>query len=103
MIYALADIGKPFIPGWNDAGAALRPFIGELLLIVAIVAVLLTPFFIKRSNVASGLVALAGVVLALLVMLMVHPSRIMGPEFRGLLVSDPVAVLWKGLLLVFTA
>jgi len=101
----LAEIGKPFIPGWNTAGAALHPFIGEIVLIVTIVAVLIVPFFIKRSNAASGMVALLGVVAALVIMLCVHPARAssMGEQFRGLLVSDPVAVLWKGLLLVFTA
>src|SRR5438874_11050048 len=99
----LAMLGRPFIPGWNDPGAALHPFIGELILIGAIVAVLLVPFFVKRSNAASGLVALAGVALALLIMLAVHPTQIQSSQFRGLLLNDPLAVMWKGLLLVFTA
>jgi len=103
MITLLAEIGKPFIPGWNTAGASLHPFVAELTLIVTIVAVLLTPFFAKRSNAASGMVALLGVIAALAIMLWVHPARIVGSEFRGLLLNDSVAVLWKGLLLLFTA
>src|SRR5438045_6749503 len=92
MINSLAIIGKPFIPGWNDPGAALRPFISDLILIVAIVAVLLTPFFTKRSNAASALVALAGVIVAMIALFFSDASAIVGLQFRGLLVSDHTAV-----------
>src|SRR3954465_12039069 len=63
----LAAIEKPFIPGWSGAGGAgLRPFTAELWLIATIVAVLLTPFFTRRSNIACALVSLAGLVAAFL-------------------------------------
>ena len=42
---AASAIEKPFVPGWSGGGMGLKPFIGELWLIGAIVAVLLTPFF----------------------------------------------------------
>ena len=51
----VAAIGLPFIPGWGE----LRPFVADLWLIVTIVGVLLTPFFItSRPNAACGVVAL---------------------------------------------
>src|SRR2546423_7175976 len=96
----LAIIGKPFIPGWNDPGASLRPFIAELILIVTIVAVLLTPFFTRKSNIATALVALAGIIIAMISLFFADASAVIGPQFRGLLVSDPTAVFWKGLLLL---
>ena len=66
MTYLLGEIGKPFIPGWDTAGEMLRPFVAELVLIATIVAVLLAPFFTRRANWVSGLVAVGGLVLALL-------------------------------------
>jgi len=92
----LAAIGTPLIPDWTQ----LRPFVAELWLIATIVAVLLTPFFVKRSNSACGLVALLGLLLAFVGVLTVGTGGA-GEHFRGLLVSDPVAVFWKGLLLLF--
>ena len=100
----LAAIGLPFIPGWTE----LRPFVADLWLILTIVAVLITPFFTQRSNIACALVALAGVVLAFVSQLAVaihsqaHPE-LMHDYFRGLLVADHFGFLWKLLLLLFVA
>ena len=100
MTYLLGEIGKPFIPGWDTAGEMLRPFVAELVLIATIVAVLLAPFFTRRANWVSGLVAVGGLVLALLSVLIVRPWD-EGPQFRGMLISDPYAAYWKIILLVF--
>jgi NADH-quinone oxidoreductase subunit N len=101
MTHILA-IGTPYIPGW----AELRPFAVDLWLIATIVAVLLAPFFTTtgRSNVICALVALAGITLAFIAQLIVGiPKGITGEHFRGLLVADPFAWLWKLLLLLFVA
>ncbi|MCC6424092.1 MAG: NADH-quinone oxidoreductase subunit N [Phycisphaerales bacterium] len=92
----LAAIGLPYVPDWGQ----LRAFAPELWLIAAIVAVLLTPFFVKKANAACGLVALAGLLAALVSLFVVWDGR-SGEHFRGLLVIDSVAVFWKGLLLLF--
>lgn len=89
-------IGTPFIPSWLE----LRPFAGEACLIAAISAVLLVPFFVRRSNAASGIVAIIGL-LAALIATLATGGQPFGLQFRGLLVSDPAAVLWKLMLLVF--
>jgi NADH-quinone oxidoreductase subunit N len=89
-------IGAPFIPAWQE----LRPFAAELCLIAAISAVLIVPFFVRRSNLVSGLVA-AGGLLAALVTLLFTGGTPYAEHFRGLLVSDSAAVLWKIMLLVF--
>ena len=102
MTNILAAIGTPFIPSWDAPGYALRPFVAELWLIAAIVAVLLAPFFTRRANLVSGAVALTGVLLALISLFAVGPSDA-GEHFRGLLVTDHVAVFWKALLLIFVA
>ena len=47
-------IGLPYIPGWDD----LRPFVADLWLVAVAVAVLLTPFFTRRSNTACAVVVL---------------------------------------------
>lgn len=97
----LAAIGAPFIPRWPE----LKPFVVELWLIATIVAVLLTPFFTRKSNIACALVALAGLGAALLSLLIVslHVADVTGPQLRGLLVSDPFAIFWKAMLLLFVA
>ena len=89
-------IGLPFIPSWLE----LRPFAAEGCLIAAIVAVLMVPFFMRRSNVASGAVAIAGLIAALLAILS-FGGQPLGSAFRGLLLSDMMAVFWKVILLVF--
>src|SRR6185295_3469662 len=76
--------------------------------IVTAVAILITPFFVQRSNVACALVALAGVVLAFASQLAVSIEAYSRPElmheyFRGLLVADHFGFLWKLLLLLFVA
>ena len=97
----LAAIGLPFIPGWNE----LRPFVADLWLIATIVGVLLTPFFVtSRPNAAAGVVALAGLALAFISQVAVGMNGLpAGEHFRGILVIDPFAVLWKLLLLLFVA
>src|SRR5439155_11694188 len=96
----IAAIGLPFIPGWDE----LRPFVVDLWLILTIVGVLLTPFFTTRSNVACALVALAGVTIAFIAQLIVGTGDgVIGEHFRGLLIADHFAILWKLLLLLFVA
>src|SRR5436853_212406 len=99
MPHLLAQVGPAFIPHW----AQLKPFVAELWLIATIVAVLLTPFFTRKSNIACALVALAGLGAALLSLLVVasHMADIKGVHFVGLLVADEFAVFWKVLLLLF--
>ena len=100
MTCTLAAIGLPFIPGWDQ----LRPFIADLCLIGTIVAVLLTPFFVQRSNLACGMVALAGVALAFVSQLaLASGNDVVGEHFRGMLVADQFAAMWKMLLLLFVA
>jgi NADH-quinone oxidoreductase subunit N len=99
----LAAVGPPILPGWADAHTGLRPFVAELVLILTIVAVLLTPFFTRRSNRASAAVALAGLVVALLALLAIGMGGdVFGWRLAGMLVTDPAAVFWKILLLVFS-
>src|SRR5688572_29491937 len=94
-------IGLPFIPGWGE----MRPFVADLWLIATVVAVLLTPFFTQRSNVPCAIVALAGLTLAFVSQLAVGTSGegIIGNHFRGILVADQFALMWKLLLLLFVA
>jgi NADH-quinone oxidoreductase subunit N len=97
-----AAIAKPFVPGWADPANGLRPFAPELWLILAIVAVLIVPFFTRRSNLACAATALVGLICALLATMIVGTSEgVVGPHFRGLLVVDPVTVFFKGLLFLF--
>jgi len=94
----LAVIGLPYIPGWTE----LRPFAAELWLTATIVAVLIVPFFTRKSNIACAVVAMAGLALALLSVLVVGVGEgVVGERFRGMLVVDHFAILWKVLLLVF--
>ena len=103
----LSAIGAPFIPHWNEAfphsgDGFLKPFVADLWLIVTIVAVLVTPFFTRKSNLACALVALAGLTGALLCLLVVGQGpEVVGVHFRGLLVIDGFAIFWKALLIVF--
>src|SRR5262245_49243794 len=95
-------IDKPFIPGWSIAGTGLRPFSAEMWLIATIVAVLLAPFFARRSNVVCALVSLAGLACAFISTLVVGThENVVGTHFRGLLVADHFAVMWKAMLLLF--
>ena len=86
----LAAIGLPFIPGWHE----LRPFAADLVLILTVIAVLLTPFFVARSNFATALVSLAGLAIAFVAQLAVGAGDgIVGEHFRGILVADQFADL----------
>ena len=100
MMHPIPAIGLPYIPGWTD----LRPFVADLWLVATIVAVLLTPFFSpRRSNRACALVALAGLALALVLLIAVGtPWGTPSERFRPMLVNDAVAFFWKVLLLLFT-
>lgn len=94
----------PFIPDWTTPGYGLRPFASELILVGAIIAVLIVPFFTpSKSNRPTAYTTLIGLALALLatVWIGVAPESI-GTHFRGMLLFDHVAVLWRGLLLLFT-
>ncbi len=97
----LATIDRPFIPSW--AGEyGLRAFAPELWIIATIVAVLIAPFFTKRSNSLCAGVSLIGLLLALISTLTIGVDNdIVGPHFRGMLVADHFAVFWKMMLLVF--
>jgi NADH-quinone oxidoreductase subunit N len=91
-------IDKPFIPAWSE----LRAFSPELWLIAAIIAVLLAPFFTRRSNAICALVALVGLSAALISAIVVGVSGdVVGGHFRGMLVVDPLSILWKSMLLLF--
>jgi NADH-quinone oxidoreductase subunit N len=97
----LAAIGLPFIPGWDQ----LRPFVADLILIGTIAAVLIAPFFAgRRPNVLCAIVALAGLAVAFVAQLiLMNVGGDQGIHFRGLLVADPFAQMWKLLLLLFVA
>ena len=94
-----SSIGLPFIPQWME----LRPFAADLWLIATIVAILLTPFFTShRSNVPCAIVALIGLALAFVAQLVVGVDEtVVGYHFRGLLVADHFAAMWKLMLLLF--
>ncbi len=100
MLIPTAQIGPPFIP----AGSELRPFLPELWLIATIIAVLIVPFFVRRTGPACAAAALIGTLFALISLLWVglDPASI-GPHFRGFLIFDSVAFYWKLILLLFLA
>lgn len=98
----LAAIGSPILPGWADPHNGLRPFIAEMWLVITIIAVLITPFFVRPANRACALVTLAGLCAALVGLCTMHiDDLVIGQRFAGMLVSDPAAILWKILLLIF--
>src|SRR5918993_4296763 len=99
MLSTVAAIGLPYIPGWDD----LRPFVADLWLVATAVAVLLTPFFVRRPNFACAVVTLAGLALGLVSLIVVGAEAWAGSDrFRPMLVTDSVAFFWKVLLLLFT-
>src|SRR5687768_9203651 len=101
MLQLLAEIREPFIPGWSGA-YGLRPFAPELWIIGTIVAVLLAPFFSRRSNLLCAAVSLIGLTIALVsaVVISINGDDV-GTHFRGLLVVDRFAVMWKCTLFLF--
>jgi NADH-quinone oxidoreductase subunit N len=90
-------IGKPYIPGSGDLG----PFAAECWLVATLVGVLITPFFARRRNLACFLVSLAGLSVALVALLWVGVPGNRTLPLRGMLIADPLALLWKTMLLVF--
>ena len=94
----LLAIGTPFIPSLTQ----LTPFAAEMSLIGGMLAVLLAPLFGSRSNLASGALALCSVLTAL-TLLLLSGGEPMGVHFRGMLLSDPLSLYWKVILLVFVA
>ncbi|CAN5351367.1 NADH-quinone oxidoreductase subunit N [soil metagenome] len=102
MNILLAAIERPFIPGWAGAGTGLRPFAGEMVLIATVIAVLIAPFFTKRSNVLCAGISIVGLLIALMFEIFVGTGGQSGEYFRGLLVVDRFAQLWKILLFTFT-
>jgi NADH-quinone oxidoreductase subunit N len=92
-------IDKPFIPAWSE----LRGFSPELWLIGTMLAVLLAPFFTRRSNAFGALVTLIGLTAALVSAIVIAATQAgVGEHFRGMLVVDQLSMLWKILLLLFT-
>jgi NADH-quinone oxidoreductase subunit N len=72
--------------------------------VVTLAAVLIAPFFARRRNLATFLVSLAGLTVALVSLLWVGvPSSTAAAELplRGVLIADPFAVLWKAMLILF--
>jgi NADH-quinone oxidoreductase subunit N len=102
MNLLLAAIDKPFIPGWAAPGTGMRPFAAELVLIGTIIAVLLAPFFSKKSNILCAGISIAGLLIALVFEIFVGTGGQSGEYFRGLLVVDTFSQLWKILLFIFT-
>ena len=103
MLNVIAVIEKPFIPGWDTPGLGMRPFAPETVLICTIVAVLLAPFFSSKraSNVLSAAVSIVGLIIALAAAIFIGNGAHAGDHFRGLLVVDQFALLWKIMLLLF--
>ncbi|MBC8106507.1 MAG: NADH-quinone oxidoreductase subunit N [Anaerolineae bacterium] len=102
MNFLLAAIDKPFIPGWAAPGTGMRPFAAELVLIGTIIAVLLAPFFSKKSNILCAAISIVGLLIALAFEIFVGTGGQPGEYFRGLLVADSFSQLWKILLFIFT-
>jgi NADH-quinone oxidoreductase subunit N len=74
-----------------------------MFLIATAVAVLLVPFFVRRPNGAAGTVSLIGLAIALISLLVIHPTNeAVSGRFAGMLTADGVAFFWKVLLLIFT-
>ena len=72
---------------------------GEIMLVAAVVALLLAPFFGRRYvNAMSGVIALVGIVIAFFV---TFAQPVSGSIFNGLLTADAAAIIWKEVLLVF--
>src|SRR5688500_14105779 len=101
MLELVAEIRETFIPG-SPGAYGLRPFAPELWVIGNIVAVLLAPFFTKLSNLLSAALPLLGFAVALVsaVVISINGDDV-GTHFRGLLVVDRFAVMWKCMLYLF--
>lgn len=89
----------PYIPAWQD----LRPFAAELWLIATAVAVLLTAFVVRRPNTAAATVAFVGLAAAVVATWVVGPVDAAAGRFAPMLAADGAAMIWKSILLLFTA
>lgn len=96
MLGNLLAIGAPFIPSFQD----LRPFAPELWLIGGIIAVLLAPLMLRKTNLASAVIALVAMGAALLSVVFGNDGTV-GSALRGMLLVDSVSLYWKGILLLF--
>ncbi len=99
MFAAIAQTGLPFIP----SGADLRSLAAETGLTIGIVAVLFAALAWPRNNARAGVTALLALVASLIGLIACaphasHPTMLL----RGMLLTDAPAVLFKGLLLLFT-
>jgi NADH-quinone oxidoreductase subunit N len=90
---------QPFIP----TAAELRPYAGDVWLVITAMAVLLAPFFVRKPNTAAGTITLVGVVIALATHLLVGPADASAGRFGAMLAADGPAFLWKIILLSFVA
>ncbi|MDB5327723.1 MAG: proton-translocating NADH-quinone oxidoreductase, chain [Phycisphaerales bacterium] len=85
----------PSASDWSAIGV-------ETTLAATLVAVLIVPFF-ARSQRGVGLVALVGVLAAFGVTLLPASVSTGHSAFFGMLIADPAALLWRQVLLLFTA
>lgn len=93
---SVLGVNSIFIPAGRD-WIALE---SEIVLALAIIGILISPIVTgRRSNVASGAIAMLGIVIAFTLTLVrtIEP----GHAFRGMLVLDPAAVFWEQVLLLF--
>jgi len=99
MFLELSKIGMPYVPGWEG----LRPIAPELVIVATILAMLVIPFFTNRPKAGCLLASVLGVGLALLSAVVLGTGEgMLGSHFRGMIVVDAPAVVWKCLLLFFT-
>src|SRR5205814_9564461 len=78
------------------------PFTAELVLVCTIVAVLLAPFFARKSNIICAAISIVGLLIALAAEVFLGTGGQFGERFRGLLIVDPFSQLWKIMLFLFT-
>ena len=85
------------IPSASDLSAISAEATVVCTIVAMLIAAMVSP---KRSNLTSGAIALAGVVVAWFVVSF-HASIHTGAAFSNAIISDSSAVLWKQMLLIF--
>ena len=91
----------PSHPDLDAQAVGPEPFAGEMSIIVAIVAVLLTALLCAQTlELSVRLIALVGLAIARFT---IHAPAIAGEQFGGMLISDPMAAYFKTLLYLFAA